>query len=101
MHGNVFYGAGGAPVNLLREVEAAWVAGRVVGGNRNWVTTGSTQRPARVDGHHQRRPIPGFAKRRGPRPEARAERADPRRRARLLRRAHRAIHFPRRSFLRL
>ena len=45
MHGNVFYGAGGAPVNLVRDVEAAWVAGRVVGGNRNWVTTGSTSVP--------------------------------------------------------
>ena len=61
MHGNVFYGAGGAAVNMLREVEADWVAGRVVGGNRNWVTAGSTERPARVDGHDQRRPIPGFA----------------------------------------
>ncbi len=45
MHGNVFHGANGAPVNLLREVEAVWVAGRVVGGNRNWVTTGSTNVP--------------------------------------------------------
>jgi hypothetical protein len=45
MHGNVFYGAGGAAVNMLREVEAEWVAGRVVGGSRNWVTTGSQNVP--------------------------------------------------------
>ncbi len=45
MHGNVFHGAGGAPVNMLREVEADWVAGRVVGGNRNWVTAGSLNIP--------------------------------------------------------
>ena len=36
---------GGATVNLLREVEAAWVAGRVVGGDRNWVTSGSQNVP--------------------------------------------------------
>jgi hypothetical protein len=45
MHGNVFYGAGGAAVNLLREVEAEWVSGRVVGGDRNWVTSGSQNVP--------------------------------------------------------
>ena len=45
MHGNVFHGAGGAGVNLLREVEADWVAGRVVGGDRNWVTSGSQNVP--------------------------------------------------------
>jgi hypothetical protein len=45
MHGNVFHGAGGAAVNMLREVEADWVAGRVVGGDRNWVTAGSQNVP--------------------------------------------------------
>ena len=45
MHGNVFYGAGGAAVNMLREVEAEWVGGRVVGGDRNWVTSGSQNVP--------------------------------------------------------
>ena len=46
MHGNVFYGAGGASVNLLRQVEAVWVSGaRVVGGDRNWVTSGSQNVP--------------------------------------------------------
>lgn len=45
MHGNVFYGANGATVNMLREVEAVWVAGRVVGGDRNWVTSGSQNVP--------------------------------------------------------
>jgi hypothetical protein len=45
MHGNVFHGAGGAPVNLLREVEAEWVSGRVVGGEGNWVTTSSQNVP--------------------------------------------------------
>ena len=45
MHGNVFHGAGGASVNLLREVEADWVGGRVVSGDGNWVTSGSTNVP--------------------------------------------------------
>jgi hypothetical protein len=45
MHGNVFQGMGGTPVNLLRELEADWVAGRVVGGEGNWVTSGSTNLP--------------------------------------------------------
>ncbi len=44
MYGNVFSG-GGAPVNLLREVEATWVAGRNVSGDRNWVTSGSQNVP--------------------------------------------------------
>ena len=46
MHGNVFHSVGGGSVNLLREVEAIWVTGsRVVGGDRNWVTTGSQNVP--------------------------------------------------------
>jgi hypothetical protein len=45
MHGNVLHGEGGAPVNAVRDVESAWVAGRTIGGDRNWITTGSTNVP--------------------------------------------------------
>jgi hypothetical protein len=61
MHGNVFYGDGGASVNLLREVEAVWVAGRrVVGGDRNWVSTGSLNVPPEWTGTMSGT-APGFA----------------------------------------
>jgi hypothetical protein len=45
MHGNVFAMRGGGAVNLLREVEAEWVRGRLVAGTNNWVSTGSTNVP--------------------------------------------------------
>lgn len=45
MHGNVFAMRGGGSVNLLREVEAEWVRGRLVAGTNNWVSTGSTNVP--------------------------------------------------------
>jgi MYXO-CTERM domain-containing protein len=45
MHGNVFVRRGGGPVNLLREVEADWVRGRLVAGTNNWVSSGSTNVP--------------------------------------------------------
>lgn len=45
MHGNVFAMRGGGPVNLLREVEAEWTAGRAIAGTNNWVPTGSTNVP--------------------------------------------------------
>ena len=47
MHGNVLYGAGGVPVNVKRTVEANWVSGsETISGDRNWVSTGSTNVPA-------------------------------------------------------
>ncbi len=45
MHGNVFAMRGGGSPNLLREVEAEWVRGRLVAGTNNWVPTGSTNVP--------------------------------------------------------
>ncbi|MCB9613311.1 MAG: hypothetical protein H6721_33250 [Sandaracinus sp.] len=50
MHGNVFYRRDGGPVNLLREVEAAWVGGRQVAGTNNWVAMGSTNVPPEWSG---------------------------------------------------
>jgi hypothetical protein len=45
MHGNVLHGDGGAPVNVVRDVESDWVAGRTIGGAANWVTSGSANAP--------------------------------------------------------
>ncbi|MBN8615002.1 MAG: hypothetical protein J0L92_30680 [Deltaproteobacteria bacterium] len=45
MHSNVFAMRGGGSPNLLREVEAEWVRGRLVAGTNNWVPTGSTNVP--------------------------------------------------------
>jgi hypothetical protein len=45
MHNNVFFGRGGVSVNLLREVEAEWTTGRVVGGSNNWVPEGASNVP--------------------------------------------------------
>lgn len=45
MHGNVLHGDGGAAVNVVRDVESDWVAGRAIGGDANWVTSGSTNVP--------------------------------------------------------
>jgi hypothetical protein len=36
---------GGGGVNLLREAEAAWVGGRLVGGSNNWVSNDSMNVP--------------------------------------------------------
>lgn len=45
MHSNIFAMRGGGSPNLLREVEAEWVRGRLVAGTNNWVPTGSTNVP--------------------------------------------------------
>jgi len=50
MHSNVFAMRGGGSVNLLREVEAEWVRGRLVSGTNNWVSTGSTNVPTEWTG---------------------------------------------------
>jgi hypothetical protein len=44
-HNNVFASADGGPVNMLREAEAAWSSGRVVGGSNNSVPPGSLAVP--------------------------------------------------------
>ncbi len=49
-HNNVFFRAGGQPVNLERTVEAVWSAGRQVAGSNNWVTAGSTNVPPEWSG---------------------------------------------------
>ncbi len=43
MHNNVFFGVGGASVNVKREVEAVWsTRGSIIGGTNNWVASGAT-----------------------------------------------------------
>ena len=50
-HNNVFFGTGGAAVNLKREVEAVWSTGTAIfGGSNNWITTGSTNAPTSWSG---------------------------------------------------
>ena len=45
MHNNALFRLGGGPVTVLRDAEASWKAGRVVGGTKNWVTSGSSAIP--------------------------------------------------------
>jgi hypothetical protein len=46
MHNNLFTAAGGGRVDLLRDMEASWSAGRrVVSGSRNWVRSGGSNVP--------------------------------------------------------
>ena len=49
MHNNVFHGAGGAPVNMLREVEAVWVGGPRRRRRPQLGHGGLAERPAGVD----------------------------------------------------
>ena len=79
MHGNVFYGAGGAAVNMLREVEADWVAGPRRGRQPQLGHERLAERPAGVDRHDHRRPT--RASRTSPRSTCgpAAARPDPRR----------------------
>jgi hypothetical protein len=46
MHGNALFRLGGGPVTIFRDAEAAWQSGRVVGGSKNWVASGSTAIPS-------------------------------------------------------
>jgi hypothetical protein len=46
MHDNALFRQGGAPVTVFRDAEAVWQSGRVVGGTKNWVPTGSTAIPS-------------------------------------------------------
>lgn len=45
MHNNVLYRRGGAPVQVLRDVEARWKDGPQVVGSNNWISAGSTAVP--------------------------------------------------------
>lgn len=49
LHNNVFFRAGGGAVAVLREAEASWISGRVVGGRNNWVPEGSTDMDGLTD----------------------------------------------------
>jgi hypothetical protein len=60
MHGNVLHGDGGAAVNVVRDIESDWVAGRTIGGDRNWVTSGSANVPPEWTGTRVGT-APGFA----------------------------------------
>lgn len=47
MHDNVFCGAGGGGLQIIRESDARWSTGRsVIAGSHNWVMAGSTAIPA-------------------------------------------------------
>jgi hypothetical protein len=51
LHNNVFYRLGGGGVQLVRDLEAAWVSGAPrASGSRNWAPTGSSGVPAGVTG---------------------------------------------------
>lgn len=50
MHNNVLHRADGTPVNVLRQVEAAWTDGKQIAGSANWVTAGSSNVPAAWSG---------------------------------------------------
>jgi hypothetical protein len=44
-HDNVFYGAGGDGVRLMRQVEAVWAGGEAFAGSFNWISEGSVEVP--------------------------------------------------------
>jgi hypothetical protein len=67
MHNNVFMVQGGTGLNLLREVEAQWTGGRVVGGSHNWVLTGASNVPPEWTGTVMGS-NPGFTAALNPRP---------------------------------
>jgi hypothetical protein len=50
MHNNVLYRQGGGAVTVLRDAEAVWKSGTVIGGSQNWVTAGSSAVPATWSG---------------------------------------------------
>jgi hypothetical protein len=51
LHNNVFYRLGGGSMQLVRDLEAVWVAGGPrTSGSKNWAPTGSTGIPAGVTG---------------------------------------------------
>ncbi|HEX3597878.1 MAG TPA: DNRLRE domain-containing protein [Polyangiaceae bacterium] len=46
MHDNALFRLGGGPVTVYRDAEATWKGGQVIGGTKNWVTSGSTSIPS-------------------------------------------------------
>ena len=50
MHNNIFYSVPtGGGLRIVRDVEAAWVSGRHISGQNNWLETGSTDLPTAVE----------------------------------------------------
>ncbi|HEX4339980.1 MAG TPA: DNRLRE domain-containing protein [Polyangiaceae bacterium] len=45
MHDNALFRLGGGPVTVFRDAEATWKSGQVIGGTKNWVTSGSVSIP--------------------------------------------------------